>query len=174
MIWGRWVNVAVCSLAAHLFVAPATAQEIRVIDGDTFELDGEVIRLWRIDAPELGQTCERDGEVVRVGELAADELRNTLVPGLPCLQVDTDQYGRTIARRYGVSGGIDTEGDGLTLATDLGLVLVLSGHAWDWPEYSDGTYQGAQENAQANGFGVWQEGMDCIPPWEWREGSRDR
>ena len=32
-------------IMAMLLAAPALAQEIRVIDGDTFEMDGEVIRL---------------------------------------------------------------------------------------------------------------------------------
>lgn len=42
----------IASALVLLWTAASTA-DIRVIDGDTLELDGETIRLWGIDAPGL-------------------------------------------------------------------------------------------------------------------------
>ncbi len=42
-----------------LNLAWAQGQEVRVFDGDTFSVSGEVIRLWGIDAPEHKQPCWR-------------------------------------------------------------------------------------------------------------------
>lgn len=55
------------AVLAVSMVAPGQAdardlpRQVAVIDGDGFELGGVVIRLWGIDAPEMGQECEREG-----------------------------------------------------------------------------------------------------------------
>ena len=56
------------ALAAGPIGAPARAEVAgppRIIDGDTLAVQGRVIRLYGIDAPELGQSC-------RIGERAYD------------------------------------------------------------------------------------------------------
>ena len=55
---------------------PAISKDIRIIDGDSSEMDGEIIRLWGIDAPEIGQYCQVFHEPAEVGTLAADVLEN--------------------------------------------------------------------------------------------------
>lgn len=47
--------------AVLLFAMPAAALDLRVVNGDTLVLRGKTIRLWGIEAPEIGQQCLRDG-----------------------------------------------------------------------------------------------------------------
>lgn len=154
------------SLAACLLAGAATAQEIRVIDGDTFEMDGETIRLWGIDALELDQTCtSKDGRTVSFGNEPLEGLEYVFAafPGeLYCESIDTDRYGRSIARCYLRSGSVQ-----FTYDMDVAAALIAAGIAWDWPQYSDGHYSEGQALAQEMRVGVWA--YDCIPPWEWRE-----
>jgi endonuclease YncB( thermonuclease family) len=58
----------------------ATAQPPYVVDGDTFDLAGERIRLWGIDAPEDDQLCQRNGRPWRCGDDATAALE-ALVEG---------------------------------------------------------------------------------------------
>ncbi|HYI06550.1 MAG TPA: thermonuclease family protein, partial [Reyranella sp.] len=58
-------------------LAPAHAEtsitgQAHVIDGDTFDIGEERIRLADIDAPELGQSCQGPKELRRCGKLAAE------------------------------------------------------------------------------------------------------
>lgn len=113
-------------LAAILsaWAAAALAQHLAVVDGDTLDVEGDRIRLWGIDAPELG---------TRDGEAAAAFLRS-LVGGvgrgeLMCETFYFDRYGRRVARCE-VSGG-----------DDIACQMVSAGHAVDWPRYSDGYYE---------------------------------
>ena len=57
-----WGAMAWC--VAMLWVSSVSAQQLqgaaRVVDGDTLRVAGERVRLFGIDAPEIGQPC-RDG-----------------------------------------------------------------------------------------------------------------
>ena len=85
-----------------------------VVDGDTFHLDGEKIRLSDIDAPETHPSrCEREAEL---GERATRRLQNMLNAGTITLVADAgrdrDQYGRllrTVERNGDSLGGILVE-----------------------------------------------------------------
>lgn len=73
---------------------------VRVIDGDTFDCDGRRIRLQGIDAPELAGHC-RPGRQCAPGDgIASTESLSRLVGwnAVQCRPVDTDAYGRTVAR----------------------------------------------------------------------------
>jgi endonuclease YncB( thermonuclease family) len=73
---------------------------VSVIDGDSIRDGNRRIRLYGIDAPELHQQC-RDGagRAYPCGD-AAREALVTMIGGreIGCQVVDTDRYGREVAR----------------------------------------------------------------------------
>lgn len=100
------------------------ASALFVIDGDTFALDGQTIRIANIDAPEtMKARCDAE---FRLGMLAKERLKELLgagaivvTPGDPRDGRTRDQYGRLLAV---VSAG----------GRDVGLVLVEEGLARRW------------------------------------------
>jgi endonuclease YncB( thermonuclease family) len=95
-----------------------------VTDGDTFRTtNGDRVRLWGIDAPEITTT---------EGIYAKQALRDIIIadgPQLTCYVMDKDNYGRTVAR-------CDTP-----THQDLGCLMILRGHAIEWPYFSHGYYK---------------------------------
>lgn len=81
-----------------------------VVDGDTFWMDGEKIRIADIDTPETHPS--RCAEEARLGNAATDRLQALLNAGtfeLTSIDRDTDRYGRKlrIVERNGQSlGGV--------------------------------------------------------------------
>lgn len=144
-----------------LLLLPAPALAAEVIDGDGLRLDGESIRLWGIDAPEVGQDCEAPGGVtLDCGAFAKGLLASLTSRGqVECETVDTDRYGRTVARCYV---------DGL----DLGSMMVAAGWALDFERYSGGFYALEQEQARQDRRGLW--GLEFTMPWDWRTERRGR
>lgn len=64
-----------------------------IIDGDTFWLSGEKIRIADIDTPELAGRCASER---RLAIQARDRLRELLV-GFEVRREGRDRYGRTLA-----------------------------------------------------------------------------
>jgi endonuclease YncB( thermonuclease family) len=130
-----------------------------VIDGDTIEIHGQRTRLWGIDAPESAQLCrDAESDFYRCGARTANELA-TFLEGkvVSCEPVDTDRYGRTVARCSAAG-------------TDLGDWLVGRGLALDWPRYSSGRYAAAQQEAQRTQRGIWSGSF--VEPWRYRACAR--
>ncbi|WP_306419262.1 thermonuclease family protein [Loktanella sp. Alg231-35] len=68
---------------------------IRVIDADTIDVGGTRVRLFGIDAPEMGQPCEKDGRTWDCGAWTRDAARNRFDGAYArCAARDTDRYGR--------------------------------------------------------------------------------
>jgi len=115
---------SVLLLVAYRY-APITEAEIYVkpqyvIDGDTFaSTDGERIRLWGIDAPELKSK----------GGNASKAYLKTLVVSqkLTCRHKHIDRYGRKIMQCFNRDG-------------DIADQLVQASMAVDYPFYSDEYY----------------------------------
>lgn len=128
----------------------------RVIDGDTLEIAGTTVRLHGIDAPEADQTCDGDGRPWPCGEWAGDELRR-MIGGdtVECARIDTDRYGRTVAR--------------CTVGRhDLGGVLVEAGAAFAYRRYSL-DYVAQERAAQSARRGLWDHGgAGTAQPALWR------
>lgn len=77
----------------------AEMQSIKIIDGDTLQLNGEIFRLYGIDAPELKQTCKdsrkRDWSCGR----ASKAFLEGLIVGrdVECVSKLKDRYQREVA-----------------------------------------------------------------------------
>lgn len=121
-----------------------------VHDGDTLTLDGNKVRLWGIDAPELKQKCGGTA----CGVVARDALRE-MVQGrvVTCVQKDRDRYQRVVAA-CAVGG------------RDLGEAMVRSGNALDYRRYSKGRYRQAERDAEIRRAGIWAGRF--VAPWDWR------
>lgn len=104
--------------------AALTGVVSRIVDGDTFYLEGNEtrLRLWGVDAP------EKDAP----GAAEAAEALAALIAGKPlsCEEMDRDRYARIVARC--------TLADG----RDVGRVLIDIGAASELTRYSGGYYGG--------------------------------
>ena len=156
-------KLAVCAALMIGLPGSATAEDIvgkaSVVDGDTIEIHGQRIRLWGIDAPESDQLCRgSDSLHYQCGRMAASALA-ALFYAIPrpviCSPTGQDQYGRTVAICQLGSPG-----------PDLGQWLVANGRALDWPQYSKGKYEPAQQGAEKAGRGIWSGSF--VEPWKYR------
>lgn len=111
-------------------------------DGDSLMVGEREVRLFGIDAPEWDQTCKRGGRDWACGQDAAEELAK-LVTGrdVSCVAVNTDQFGRTVARC--TANGVD-----------VNRAMVASGYAVAYRHYST-AYVSAEESAKVNRRGLW-------------------
>jgi endonuclease YncB( thermonuclease family) len=144
MLTFRSVLVLACmALAPPLFAAEPG---VRVIDGDTIDVQGTRIRLFGIDAPETQQTCERGGTTWRCGQWSSRVLAEALDAGtITCAAVDRDRYSRIVAICH--AGGVD-----------LGQYMVRAGAARAYVRYSD-RYLGDEAQAKASRTGLWAATM---------------
>ena len=135
------------ALALTLWNISAPAAEmsgpVRVIDGDTLEMDGVRIRLWGIDAPEMQQTCDgKDGSTYECGRDSAAVMRElTRGRTVACDPRGHDQYGRIVAVCR-------------TEAGDVSAAIVRRGWAVDWPRYSHARYHGEEQAARDQHLGI--------------------
>lgn len=128
----------------------------RVGDGDGFEIKGEAMRVWGVDAPEYDQVCkDRAGRPYRCGQVAQRALQ-ALVLGkaLRCVVRDVDSY-----RRPDVSCTLPN-------GQDLGRKLIDLGAAVELPQYSRGLYSSDEERARSKGAGIWQGEFDRPEVWK--------
>ncbi len=130
-----------------------------VVDGDTFTLGPDRIRLWGVDAPEGRQVC-RDGrgETYRCGDAARERLKALIGNRrIDCRQRDRDQYGRSVSQCR--AGGVD-----------LGEAMVRAGWAVEYRTFSRGTYAAAEAEAKAAKRGLWAGTFE--PPSAYRADER--
>ncbi|MFA8441502.1 thermonuclease family protein [Yoonia sp.] len=115
---------------------------IRVVDADTIDVGGTRVRLFGIDAPEMGQPCRADGREWDCGAWTRDAVRNAFEGAFArCQARDTDRYGRVVAQ-CSVDG------------QDMGQMIVRSGLAWAYRRYSD-TYDLDEKAAAIAERGLW-------------------
>ena len=78
-----------------------------VIDGDTFDCGDMRIRLAHIDAPEMPGHCRAGRKCTPGDPFAARDRLVALTRGpVSCASIDTDVYGRTVARCEGRQGDL--------------------------------------------------------------------
>lgn len=144
------VVVAVAFAAWGVFSQGA----VRIVDGDSFEIDGRPIRLFAIDAPEKGQP-------------GADEARESLRQlsagkSVTCSKIERDHYDRDVSLCS--AGGVD-----------LSLAQVRFGHAVVWCHYVRknrpsmlATFRQAEAEAKKERRGIWAREFR---PWrDWKCG----
>jgi endonuclease YncB( thermonuclease family) len=136
---------------------------VRVIDGDTLQIDGRTVQLYGIDAPELGQYCERNGELWECGMEAALFLQKTVeFEGPP---IECSPWGEEPASGSGSELVIGVCQVGPKV---VGLTMVQNGYAMALPD-SFPDYKEAEKQARQAKLGLWRG--DFVPPWQWREGK---
>ena len=129
----------------------------RVIDGDTLEVRGTVIRLYGIDAPELGQAC-------RIGERAYDcgQIARTALLDLTA--------GATVSCKLAPAGAGDSRiGRCFADGYDLSEGMAYTGWALALRPVSE-RYVAFEERARAARRGLWKG--QFVAPWDWRAGAR--
>ena len=143
----------------------AAQQNLTVIDGDTLQSGGDIVQLYGIDAPELGQVCLRKGKPWQCGVEAAFALHK-LVALSGTAVICEDWHDATAAA--------GPTGEGIRVCQlgkdqELGLSMLRNGYAMALPG-SFPFYGQIERQAKAAGLGLW--GSEFTPPWEWREGRR--
>ncbi len=137
---------------------PRTAQ---VIDGDSLQIDGRVVALFGIDAPEIGQRCNYDNIASTCGLAAAYDLRKHVTLGDGPLRCEV--RGR---RADGSREAVCTLGE-----LDLAVIQLESGMAVATEDAPRG-YRSFEAQAREAGLGIWHSQFD--PPGAWREAVRGR
>lgn len=121
-----------------------TYHQIRVIDGDTFELNGKKIRLYGIDAFEKGQKCYKHNDEFDCGKLSTDYLSFLLTgKNIECNHQSYDRYSRSIAICK-----VDR--------IDVSKMMVRQGWAKAYRKYSS-NYVQDEEFAQKEKLGAWSK-----------------
>jgi endonuclease YncB( thermonuclease family) len=123
---------------------------VRVVDGDSLNVNGREIRLYGIDAPEYNQTC---GQNVKCGRDAMRHLAG-LINGreVVCEEKTIDRYKRSVSV-------CKVEG------VDIGASMVRDGFA-----VSYGGYFSEEAEAKANKRQLWN--MEFELPSDYRARNR--
>ena len=149
-----FLAISICLIFFFLTYNDVRSYEIKIIDGDTINLNGEKIRFIGIDTPELKQTCNKNNEVILCGvearKLLIEKIGNNKVM---CKKEGTDQYKRTLAECF---------------VNDISLssYLVRNGYAFAYRKYSK-KYVEDEDYAKKNNLGMWS--MKFEYPWNYRK-----
>ena len=137
---------------------PLQATVVSVGDGDTVRVRTSAktltVRLACMDAPEMSQRP--------FGQASANRLKQLLPVGqtVALKIVDTDKYGRTVAKIY--SGSLS-----------VNLALVQEGQAVVYRQYLAGCPElrdrllAAEASAKSRRLGLWEQ-SDPVMPWDYR------
>ncbi len=142
----------IAALVSSIWLGAAAAQDltgtIRVVDGDTFAVAGQTIRIFGIDAPETDQMCGGSGTPMwGCGAWVSGEVRARFGGRRArCETVDVDRYQRIVARCY-VDGA------------DVGKSLVAEGLAFAFRKYS-WDYDLDEKGAAVTGRGLHGQGVE--------------
>lgn len=160
----RFLPAVLLILTPLLFPAPAFSAEknqwnIYVVDGDTFHMNGQKIRLWGIDAVELHQTCLKSGQSYECGKSARLHLQSVIGKNVPICTAKpkSPKETRTVASCQ--VGG-----------KDIGREMVKSGWALDYRHFSKGEYAPEEREARENRRGIWAGEFEN--PYQWRKDNK--
>lgn len=128
----------------------------RVTDGDTVvSSEGDRIRLWGVDAPEISQPYGKEATIALTELIEGKNLAIEIV--------DVDRYGRGVGRIYMADG------------TNINRSLVCMGAAWWYEEYAPRAYdlRNCELEAKSQKIGLWSL-AEPLNPSEWRRGERSK
>jgi len=166
---GRSVSVILCLAAAlalaggghivftHESRAGNESPIVTAIDGDTIQLDGKVVQLYGIDAPELGQHCRDDGAWQTCGLAAAHELNKQL------------RLSRREVKCWPVNGAESADEVCFAGDVDVAESLLTAGYVTA-SAAANPDYRELEQKARDAGLGLWHS--DFVPPADWRRGTR--
>ena len=147
---------SVLSLVFFLTINDIKLQDLKVVDGDTINLNGEKIRFIGIDSPELKQTCNKDNKIIYCGIQARQLLIDIIGKNkVHCIREGKDQYKRILAECF-----VNNE--------SLSSYLVKSGYAFAYRKYSK-KFIIDEDYARANKLGMWS--MEFEYPWDFRRSN---
>jgi micrococcal nuclease len=136
-----------------------SGEVVGITDGDTLTVLVDrspiKVRLAEIDTPEKGQPWANRAKQALSGKVFGQVVELQVV--------DTDRYGRTVAKVFR---------DG----RDINREMVREGHAWVYRKYlRDPTLLEDERAARDAELGIWAlPEAQRVPPWEWRHGDRSR
>ena len=150
---GPWLLTGQPGTATRQVDTLPTCAVDHIHDGDTVTLwcQGRKtrVRLWCIDAPELGQTPW--------GRRSRDHLRALTGRRVRLRRIDTDRYGRTIGELFTPDG------------QDLNRAMVRDGWAAVYNRYCPARrYRQAERAARRQKLGIWSRRGLQQRPWRWR------
>lgn len=141
---------------APVFSAEKKQGNVYVVDGDTFHMNGQKIRIWGIDAVELHQTCLKSGQSYECGKSARLYLQSVIGEDVPVCTAKpkSPKETRTVA-----SCQVDGK--------DIGREMVKSGWALDYRHFSKGAYASEEKYARQKRLGIWAGEFQS--PYDWRK-----
>ena len=138
----------------------------KIIDGDTIEVQGQAIRLYGIDAPELGQACTIKARTYDCGMVARTALLDlTAGVAVTCKVVSA----KVVSAEPGRANEDGRPGRCFAQGYDLSEGMAYTGWALAQREVTE-RYLVFEERAQAAGRGLWKGRF--VTPWDWRGGAR--
>lgn len=120
-LFGIWCSV---------LTGPAT-----VVDADTIKVQGQTVRLWGVDAPEMHERAGREARNALITIIGPDDVQ--------C----TDMGDRARGRMVGIClYQLTLTGDKgpIKVWRDLGEQVIRSGFALDCPRFSKGHYRSVE------------------------------
>lgn len=132
---------------------------LKIVDGDSLELNGDRIRMQGIDAPEYRQSCrDKDGKEYRCGIEALNYLQNLVGKQKVdcCCEEKPDRYKRKLCECYAGN-------------TNLNREMVRNGWA---VAYRYEKFKKDEKYAKKHGLGIWQGKF--MRPAFWRTLQREQ
>ena len=167
------ISILILSLALVVPFAPTRAEIAGppiIIDGDTIEVRGAAVRLYGIDAPELGQTCRIGRHAYDCGKIARTALLDlTAGVSVICKLVPPDPADASDASGASDDGPNGRIGRCTADGYDLSEGMTYTGWALALRRVS-GRYVAFEDGARAAGRGLWKGTF--VTPWDWRAGVR--
>lgn len=140
-----------------------------IIDGDTLAVQGTVVRLYGIDAPELGQACRigaRTYDCGRIARTALLDLTAGVTVSCKLAPASPEDPRPEADPEDGADGRIGRcSADGY----DLSEGMAYTGWALALRRVSE-RYVAFEDRARAARRGLWKG--QFIAPWDWRAGAR--